>query len=71
MTRTATACVAGLIFLSGSGDARQQDTAPSRQSGSEIVLKGTLTRANRGTYMLRDFTVPPDVKRMLVIGGRL
>ena len=64
MSRTATACVAGLIFLSGSGDALQQGTAPGRQSVSEIVLKGTLTRADRGTYMLRDFTVPPDVRRI-------
>ena len=64
MSRTAIACVAGLIFLSESGRALQKDPASGRPSVSEIVLKGTLTAANRGTYMLRDFTVPPDVKRM-------
>ena len=64
MTRTAIACVAGVILLSGSGGALQKDLGPGRPAGTEIVLKGTLTRAERGTYMLRDFTVPPDVKRI-------
>lgn len=31
---------------------------------SDIVLEGTLTRADRGTYMLRDFDVPPGVTRI-------
>ena len=58
------ACLAGLIvLLSASGTARQASTQEPH-SVSEIVLDGTLTRANRGTYMLRDFNVPPDVKRI-------
>jgi hypothetical protein len=64
MNRTGLACLAGLVgLLAAPGDARQ-DSTPRPDGVSEIVLDGTLTRANRGTYMLRDFTVPPDVKRI-------
>lgn len=56
--------VLGLVFLAGSGLAQQPDRSADRAAESEIVLEGTLTSANRGTYMLREFAVPAGVKRL-------
>jgi hypothetical protein len=53
-----------VLALSGAIAAGQHERTADGRGVTEIVLEGTLTRANRGTYMFREFQVPPGVRRI-------